>query len=135
MARKLSRWREAAQGIAALIGMLLMLAALPFILPIVAFKEYRSKKLLNRVAAQAHCQTCGEILGVKSVDKANVLVINIAGRQGTDWKSRQLRDLWAACDACGTDYNFDWFAKRFTKLPPDRQAFYRSYSVKTSVLK
>ena len=109
-----------ALGIAIIGGMVLLLFALPVILPFLAWDQKRTRRRQLLALARHPCVVCGSSLDYRALDLADAtwtsrVAAMQAGRPHV--MLRLVRRLHAVCPACGAEYEWDEASRSF--LVPD----------------
>ena len=84
--------------------------ASPVLIPIAALLHLRDRRRMEAAARKARCESCGAILGVASLRRADAAwAEHVAAlhRDRPGVRFRLVRDLWAMCATCDAEYGFD----------------------------
>ena len=101
-------------------GAVFFILALPVILPFVGVLHWRDKRRLRAAAKRLACQGCGNLLGERAIEAANVAwaarVERLRRRLPASIRLRLVRDLDAICTHCGARYEFMPKTREFVAL-------------------
>jgi hypothetical protein len=93
-----------------LLKMMGVVVAIPFLIPVAIVLHRLDRRRLRKAANQAHCGSCGAILGSASLQRADeVWAEHVATlmRDRPGIRFRLIRHLRATCVVCGAAYDFD----------------------------
>ena len=120
----ISRGREVLRDLLLLpvvvLGLLVLLLALPFLLPLVTFLAKRDRKRLCAAAEATPCARCCHPLGLAAVEAADAAWATVlAGMLDRHLRARAVRHLFARCPSCGAGHGWDEHRRVLHLLPPE----------------
>jgi hypothetical protein len=97
--------------------------ALPLLTPFLIVDSFLAERRRKSIAEKSNCVTCGNKLGVKSLERGNEYwreYVRILRRSYPGARFRLVRTVWAICSHCGTAYSFRNNNRKFepTELRP-----------------
>ena len=102
--------------IVALVALLLMLA-LPILLPLLSFLADRDHKRLCAAAEATPCALCGHLLGPAAVEAADTAsAATFTKMLQLNLRPRVVRRLFARCTSCGADHGWNEDCRKFYLL-------------------
>jgi len=97
---------------------LIILIAFPVAIPIGIASWIWDRRRMRAAAERTHCERCGATLGVASLRRADTewakRVAALLDARPT-MRFRMVRSLWAICEACGAEYDYDFRSRIFRR--------------------
>ncbi len=121
----ISRGREALRDLLLLplviLAMLVLLLALPILLPLAIFQEKRDRRRLHAAAEATPCGRCGHPLGLAALEAADAAWgAALGGMMEQGLRPRVIRQLFARCPSCGAGHDWDEDRHVLQLLPVER---------------
>jgi hypothetical protein len=115
-ARDLRCYHPAMRRIPIPLLLLMIVIAFPVAVPIAVVLHMRDRRRMQAVAERTRCESCGALLSVASLRRADTEWAKQAAalqHAGVIMRLRLIRRVWAICAACGAEYNYDARAHTF----------------------
>ncbi len=101
-----------------ILAVLLLLLALPVLLPLVGFQAKRDRRRLCAAAEVTPCGHCGRPLGLAAVEAADAAWTTfLDGMTKQGLRPRVIRWLFARCPSCGAGHSWDAYLYILHLLP------------------